>query len=291
MKVNALLSGICLSLTGGLLAGPSLAAPIQACHEDVCATIDTPSACLQPGQASTFNVEGVLSNASGMAFTAYQVIADAEWRYNSNHQFELISGTPIDASGFHFGATYSKQYPIVGGDATKYTFAFGSRAFGHGFYDAAVDLEFGEGGEGGSLLIDVLPGSCPNPVNLKQKGVTPVAIVGTDQIDVSQIDPAQVRLEGVAPIKAAIEDVATAFTKASVYDCTISTADGIDDLSLKFRTQELKAAIEAKLGRMPFDGEVVKLELTLGDSSSGQNACSSAFSGQDTIQALVKGKR
>jgi hypothetical protein len=57
--------------------------------------------------------------------------------------------------------------------------------------------------------IDIKPGSCPNPLNLKSKGVLPVAILGSEDLDVSTIDVDTIRLEGVAPLRSRLEDVAT----------------------------------------------------------------------------------
>jgi hypothetical protein len=59
------------------------------------------------------------------------------------------------------------------------------------------------------VAVDIKPGSCPNPLNVKSKGVLPVAILGTEDFDVNQIDIASIRLEGVAPIRSSYEDVAT----------------------------------------------------------------------------------
>ena len=49
--------------------------------------------------------------------------------------------------------------------------------------------------------VDIKPTSCPNPLNPKSNGVVPVAILGTADFDVSQIDPASILLEGVAPLR------------------------------------------------------------------------------------------
>ena len=57
--------------------------------------------------------------------------------------------------------------------------------------------------------IDIKPQSCPNPLNVKKKGVLPVAILGTADFDVNEVDPATVELEGVAPLRWDWEDVAT----------------------------------------------------------------------------------
>jgi len=40
-----------------------------------------------------------------------------------------------------------------------------------------------------SVFFDIKPGSCPNPINRNKKGVLPVAICGTEDFDVTTIDP------------------------------------------------------------------------------------------------------
>ena len=44
------------------------------------------------------------------------------------------------------------------------------------------------------LPVDIKPGSCPNPINVKSKGVLPTEILGTEDFDVTMVDPASVRL-------------------------------------------------------------------------------------------------
>jgi hypothetical protein len=90
--------------------------------------------------------------------------------------------------------------------------------------------------------------SCPNPLNVGGKGVLPVAILGSDVFDVNEVDPASVRLEGVAPLTWAWEDVAGP-------GC--SGPDGYLDLTIKFKTQE----IVTELGDVD-DGDVLSLDLT-----------------------------
>jgi hypothetical protein len=47
------------------------------------------------------------------------------------------------------------------------------------------------------VCIDIKPGSCPNSINANERGAIPVAILGSDTFDVSQIDVASVALEGL----------------------------------------------------------------------------------------------
>jgi hypothetical protein len=109
--------------------------------------------------------------------------------------------------------------------------------------------------------VDIKPGSCPNPVNARSQGVLPVAILGTKDVDIRAIEPSSIKLEGVAPLRWSREDVGTPYTpftgKNNPDDCTRAGSDGRRDLTLKFDTQ----AVVAALGRVA-DGQAVVLELT-----------------------------
>ena len=112
--------------------------------------------------------------------------------------------------------------------------------------------------------IDVKPGSCPNPLNLKSKGVLPVAVLGTAEFDVTTIDPGTILVNrscegcvGVAPIRWSYEDVATPFI-GELCDCHDLNGDGYIDLTLKFDTQELVSNL--KLDEAA--GETVPLTVT-----------------------------
>jgi hypothetical protein len=105
--------------------------------------------------------------------------------------------------------------------------------------------------------IDIKPASCPNPLNVKSKGLLPVAILGSQDFDVNAIDILSVRLDGVAPVRSSYEDVGTVLTDANECECTTEGPDGYLDLTLKFKTQEI---VEA-LGEV-IDGEEWILQLT-----------------------------
>ncbi|MHC4133091.1 MAG: hypothetical protein ACYSSP_10020 [Planctomycetota bacterium] len=107
------------------------------------------------------------------------------------------------------------------------------------------------------VSIDIKPGSCPNPLNINSKGVLPVAILGTGDFDVQEIDPASIRLADVAPLRWSSEDVATPIIDGEECECTEDGPDGITDLMLKFDNQEIVDA----LGEV-VDGEELPLTLT-----------------------------
>lgn len=90
--------------------------------------------------------------------------------------------------------------------------------------------------------LDLKPGGCPNPITSAAKGVFPAAIVGTYDFDVSNIDAGSLLLQGVAPVSSGYEDVATPFGGGTC-GCTNAGPDGLTDLTMKFRAQDIFAAI------------------------------------------------
>jgi len=48
-----------------------------------------------------------------------------------------------------------------------------------------------------TVALDIKPTSCPNPLNTKSNGVLPVAILGTEDFDVYDVDPVTVTLAGM----------------------------------------------------------------------------------------------
>jgi hypothetical protein len=75
--------------------------------------------------------------------------------------------------------------------------------------------------------IDIKPGEGPNCLNPTSRGRTPVAILGSQVFDASQIDRATVSMGGVRPLREALEDV---------------NGDGWIDLVVHFSTQDLNGA-------------------------------------------------
>ncbi|UCG32468.1 MAG: hypothetical protein JSU68_12475, partial [Phycisphaerales bacterium] len=104
--------------------------------------------------------------------------------------------------------------------------------------------------------VDIKPGSCPNSFNRKSHGVLPVALVGSDEFNVVEIDPGTVRLaradgvggtvaphEGPPGPHSVYEDVATP-VDGETCDCHEAGADGLMDLSMKFKTDDVVANLQ-----------------------------------------------
>lgn len=146
------------------------------------------------------------------------------------------------------------------------------------YYDDLSIVEVYEIGIG----VDIKPQSCPNPMSVKGKGVLPVAILGTEEFDVTTVDPASVQLEGVAPLRWSLEDVATPYEGNFNGYCHDLGPDGYLDLTLKFNTQELVAALGGVV-----DGEILVLQLTgnLKEESGG-----TPIRGEDVVVILVNGR-
>jgi hypothetical protein len=134
------------------------------------------------------------------------------------------------------------------------------------------------------VAVDIKPQSCPNPLGTKDRGVLPIAILGTGDFDVTMVDPASVELEGVSPLKWALEDVATPYGQLpedpDAHACTTEGPDGYMDLTLKFAVQEVVAA----LGEVN-DGDVLVLQLT---GNLKEEYGSTPIVGEDVIWILEK---
>ena len=75
-----------------------------------------------------------------------------------------------------------------------------------------------------------------------------MAVLGTEDFDVTTIDPATIQLTregyevGVYPLRWSLEDVATPF-EGEPCECHDLNGDGYVDLTLKFSTQAVKNAL------------------------------------------------
>jgi len=122
--------------------------------------------------------------------------------------------------------------------------------------------------------IDVKPGSDRNPINLKSKGMVPVALLGAEDFDVTCLeDPLAVELFGAELLDTANENYKPA--KPIHFVVEDLNWDGYDDILFHFSTQDLAVGL----------GEGTKevcLAFTIGEY---------LFAGTDTVDAFLKGKK
>ena len=150
--------------------------------------------------------------------------------------------------------------------------------------------------------VDIKGGSCPNPFNPKSKGSVPVAIVGSADFDVTDIDPTSITLMGVSALDEWVYEDSTQpgdYDPADCYDCFDADdpdnfncdnsddgedvddaycGDGIPELVVKFDTQALAAAIATAGGAEK--GTCFVLELT------GSTAAGDLIIGYDSVVVL-----
>jgi hypothetical protein len=125
------------------------------------------------------------------------------------------------------------------------------------------------------VVVDIKPGSSSNPlrVNLRGSGVFPVAILGTNDLDVTTIDAdaGSATLEGVATVR-----------KGKVGDVN---QDGTPDLILKFDRADVLDALEDAHGDLADLPNRAELSLILfAETEDGD-----LVSGTDTLVVLNRG--
>jgi hypothetical protein len=127
------------------------------------------------------------------------------------------------------------------------------------------------------VYLDIRPGSCPNNLNPRSHGKFQVALLGSADFDVHEVDVSTVMLEGVAPEKNRIKDLRG--PKVDEGDCHCSSAgpDGYDDLFLSFDT----AAVSEAVGDM-IPGAAMNLVL------AGVLRDGTFFAGEDCVEVVGK---
>jgi hypothetical protein len=178
-------------------------------------------------------------------------------------EYQIVNGVSPDLPGYLIGTTpitFDPSNP----EGPFWTEPYDGVVYNHGVIDFHPAYA-------PPPQLDIKPGSCPNSFNRNSHGMLPVALVGTDSFDVSQVDLDSlllVRTDGVGGSVApnfgppgphpTIDDVATPF-EGEECDCHEATGDGIDDLMLHFRTDDVVANLD--LNSFP-PGAFVSLTLT-----------------------------
>ena len=231
--------------------------------------------------ATTGSVEGTLHSTPNTDFTIQFFANEACDPSGFGEGETFLGSTSVTTDGFG-DANFTGVFPVPLGQVITATATTDPDNNTSEFSCCDIEVESCDVEvETVEVAVDIHPTSCPNPLNVsgRGRGIVAVAILGTMEFDVTQVDPTSVRLEGVAPLRSSLEDVATPFElfrgKADLFDCTDLGPDGFQDLTLKFDRQELIAAI----GEVN-DGDVVVLQLT-GSLNDG-----SGILGEDVVVIL-----
>lgn len=177
----------------------------------------------------------------------YDISCPENWSYNlNNQQLDFYS---IDSSNFVQSGDIFELYAPK--SEWEYAVIFPFDFYAGTYVPILMIIPYYE-----SIItpvnIDIRPSEYPNMLNVKSKGKFSVAILGTDDFKVFNIDPASIRLAGVAPIRSSYEDVTSPSTERP---------DGYLDLTLKFDTQEIISALAEGFEELN-DGDEFELTLT-----------------------------
>ncbi len=267
------------------------AATYTECYQSACAIITVPDNVVA-NEDFEVTVEGYLEGGSSYSTTSYMFLESSEWSYDDNNMVKTLA-EPLDVKGFNWGSFFTKTYTFnrPAGDYS-FTFVFGSRGFGHNYYDVAVEASFTTASSATPVAFDIKPQSCPNPLNIKKKGILSAAIIGSEDLDVTQIDPATIKVAGLSPIHFAYEDVTEPYYplsgKASDMDCTEAGPDGFLDLTLKFRAQDFYAALEEVTGEPLRRGDGVVVVMSAGLIAVGGDSSPGLLVGEDVVRIITK---
>lgn len=131
--------------------------------------------------------------------------------------FAVSNGT-IEPDGSWTPDSYLGRGILTGcyeDESSIYLWIFSNTAINLQVLDDEVEID---------IDIDIKPDSELNKINLKSKGVIPVAVLTTDDFNASEVDPESVTFAGAEPVRSTLEDV---------------DEDGDLDMLFHFKTQEL----------------------------------------------------
>jgi len=159
---------------------------------------------------------------------------------------------PVQIKARDFNDDYVQSYTGYEGYDGEYSHYNGLWVTDTGVIDVTVPVPVIE------VDIDIKPGSDPNSINLKSKGVVPVAVLTTDDFNANTVVPETVVFAGTEPVRSTLQDV---------------DDDGDLDMLFHFKTQDLNLtedSTEATLTGMTDDGQPIE--------------------GTDTVNIVPKGK-
>ena len=178
-------------------------------------------------------------------------IVDINYPLTANEIYELVATTPNNR---YYGNLGELTFPVNNPELTVQSSYFGrtNNALWFSFNNITTGLKI----ETIEAVIDIKPGSDINPINLKSKGLVPVAILTTEDLDALTVDLNSIIFAGAKPVKWVVQDV---------------DGDGNDDILLHFETTDLS------------DLSLSSAEAVL----TGATIDSTPISGKDSVKILT----
>jgi len=128
---------------------------------------------------------------------------------------------------------------------------------------------------GPEVVIDVKPGSDTNVINIKSKGVVPVAILTTGSFDAGTVDPESVQFADATPVRWKLEDV---------------DGDGDKDMLLHFKTQELNLVSAQEVGALSAQSAESGANASKKAKLTGKTADGYQVSASDSVRIISSNK-
>lgn len=133
--------------------------------------------------------------------------------------------------------------------------------------------------DGLAVPFDIKPAGCPNPFNVHDSGVLPVAILGFSGLNVRDIDISSINIGGVYPSKDSFDKVGKPYfplldKPLDQMSCNKEN-DGIEDLNLKFDNLQLAGLLSGY-----HNGDIVRIYIE-GKLKNGTNIL-----GEDIVRII-----
>jgi hypothetical protein len=166
-----------------------------------------------------------------------------------NDGWQWVTGEPWSYTNWNSGEPSNHHHTQGYEDAVTFWADSGN------WNDAPSEWQYWNGGyvveyDCRQVIVDIKPGSAPNSINLKSKGVVPVAILTTEDFDAADVNAGTVTLAGIAPAKWEMLDV------PEIWDTVLMmyVGDGDLDMVLYFSTRDLATVLDSSSTMTTLEG-------------------------------------
>lgn len=167
------------------------------------------------------HLDGALLASIAVPAGTYHAIVEINFPLTANETYQLVATTPNNK---YYGSLGAMQFPVANQELTVLGSYLGRpyNSLWLSFDSITTELTT----QTIEAVIDIKPGSDINPINLKSRGLVPVAILTTDDLDALTVDPNSLIFAGAEVVKWVVQDI---------------NGDGKNDILLHFRTADLSA--------------------------------------------------